>query len=131
LLLELDLPFISSVTVVYAPSVVIDISVPFIGSATVVYAPTLQRTYVEAPFIGSVTVVYTPSLQRTYIDAPFIPSVTFVYPPTLKIAFTGGGVSQVALEVLTSDGEPNAQVSQVTLEIIVPMYKGLHVWQRS
>jgi hypothetical protein len=26
---------------------------------------------------------------------------------------------------------PNAQVTQVTLEIIVPMYKGLHVWQRT
>jgi hypothetical protein len=33
--------------------------------------------------------------------------------------------------VITTDGLPNAQVTQVTLEIIVPMYKGLHVWQRT
>jgi hypothetical protein len=76
-------------------------------------------------------VVYTPIVNPVEFDVPFIDSNTVVYQPTLKVSFTGGGVSQVALEVLTSDGSPNANVSQVTLEIIVPWYKGLHVWQRS
>ncbi len=103
----------------------------FIASDTVVYTPTLSPHQEFAPFIPSVTVVYTPVITSTEVLVPFISSNTHVYQPTLKVAFTGGGVSQVTVEVLTSDGDPQANVSQVTLEIIVPWYKGLHVWERT
>ncbi len=86
---------------------------------------------VTVPFIGSVTVVYAPTLSSTDVRPAFIDSQTRVYQPTLRVAFTGAGVSQVALEVLTSDSTADAYVSQVTLEIIVPWYKGLHVWEKT
>jgi hypothetical protein len=125
-------PFIPSHTVVYPPTTSpAQRFVPFIASVTSVHAPVLHSLGFRAPFISSHTVVYTPSLQGTFIDVPFISSNTILHPPTLRVTFTGGGVSQVVLEVITSGGVPNAQVTQVTLEIIVPMYKGLHVWQRT
>ncbi len=103
----------------------------FIASNTVVYTPTLAPHETFPSFIASVTSVYTPTISSTDVRVPFIDSHTVVYQPTLRVAFTGGGVSQVALEVLTSDSTADAYVSQVTLEIIVPWYKGLHVWEKT
>ncbi len=91
----------------------------------------ITATDVVVPYLPSVSVVHAPTLSSTDVRAPFISSNTHVYQPTLKVAFTGGGVSQVALEVLTSNTDAKAYVSQVTLEIIVPWYKGLHIWQKT
>ena len=108
------------VTIVYGL-----IAMPFIASDTLVNTPTLAPHEEFAPFIPSVTVVYAPVISSTKVLVPFLSSNTRVYEPTAKVTFTGAGVSQVALEVLTSGGEPNAQVSQVTLEIIIPRRRGL------
>ncbi len=125
-------PFIASATVVYTPTVVsLGFVAPFISSTTVVYTPEIRPHQTFVPFIASVTIVYTPSLQYTYVEPPFISSTTVVYQPTLKVSFTGAGVSQVVFEVLTAGAEPNANVTQVTLEILVPWYDGLHVWERT
>ncbi len=126
--------FIASVTTVYTPTIQDPYVRPsFIASTTTVYTPTLTSasTSVNPDFIASVTVVYTPTVTSVEVDPDFIDSVTVVYRPTLKDTFTGGGVSQVTLEVTTSDNTADAYVSQITLEIVVPNYKGLHVWQRS
>ncbi len=126
--------FIASVTTVYTPTIQDPYVRPsFIASTTIVYTPTLtaSSTDVTPPFIPSVTVVYDPTVTSVEVDPDFIDSVTVVYRPTLRVAFTGGGVSQVALEVTTSDDTADAYVSQITLEIVVPNYKGLHVWQRN
>ncbi len=107
------------------------ITVSFIASVTTVYTPTLAPHEEFPDFIASVTVVYTPTLSSLDVRPPFIDSQTRVYQPTLRVAFTGAGVSQVALEVLTSDSTADAYVSQVTLEIIVPWYDGLHIWEKT
>ncbi len=124
-------PFIASVTSVYTPTLVAQIAVPFVSSNTVVYTPTLVNAGISAPFISSVTVVYTPVVTSVEVDPDFIDTVTVVYTPNLMATFTGGGVSQVALEVAAALTDGDAFVSQVTLEIVVPQYKDLHVWQRS
>lgn len=74
-------PFISSVTQVFAPSVVPDIAVPFIASVTILHAPVVSSAELDVPFIGSVSVVYTPTLTAAgaEVDVPFIASVTVVY----------------------------------------------------
>ncbi len=125
--------FIPSSTVVYTPALRPgQIFASFISSVTTVYTPTLFKKAVFAPFIGSVTVVYTPQISQTVFGVmPFIASVTQVYLPTLMQTFTGGGVSQVALEVAAGSTDGDALVSQVTLEIVVPQYKDLHIWQTS
>ncbi len=108
------------------------LAAPFIASVSAVYTPTLVSPSVVVPFISSVTIVYTPTLSSTDVRPDFIDSNTLVYVPNLKVAFTGGGVSQVALEVITQDNaSPTANVTQVTLEIVVPNYKGLHVHERT
>lgn len=104
---------------------------PTIASVTTVYTPTLTSSNVTVPLIASVTTVYPVVISSTDVRVPFLSSNTHVYQPTLKVAFTGAGVSQVALEVLTSGSDENAYVSQVTLEIIVPNYRGAHVWVKS
>ncbi len=124
--------FIASTTVVYTPTLsAAQVDVPFISSVTVVYTPTVISAGVNPPFISSVTVVYTPVVTSIEVDPDFIDSVTIVYTPNLMATFTGGGVSQVALEVAAASTDGDAFVSQVTLEIVVPQYKDLHVWQRS
>ncbi len=108
------------------------LAVPFIPSVTVAYDAELRPHQTFVPFIPSVTVVYAAVLSSTNVEPDFIDSTTRVYVPNLKVAFTGGGVSQVALEVITQDNaSPTADVTQVTLEIVVPNYKGLHVHERT
>ncbi len=131
--------FIASVTVVQAPVLSLTptlstdarFGAPAFAWAYFAGAAGALEAHVPVPFIGSVTAAYTPTLTSTQVLAPFISSHTHVYQPTLKVAFTGGGVSQVALEMLTSNTDANAYVSQVTLEIIVPWYKGLHIWEKT
>jgi hypothetical protein len=52
------LPFIGSVTAVYAETLVSQFAVPFIGSATAVYVPTLSAPEVDVPFVASRARVY-------------------------------------------------------------------------
>ncbi len=107
------------------------ISMSFIASVTTVYEAHTNPGTITPPFIGSVTVVYAPTFPGQ-VDPPFISSTTTLYAPRVQIAFTGAAVSQVALEVAgnsTTDGD--AFVSQVTLEILVPNYDGLHVWEKT
>jgi len=92
-----DIPFINSVTALYALKYNAQLPCPFIASTTVVYTPTLPIVplgfisstttvyaltflgYVAVPFIGSVTVVYTPLVTQPEIDVPFIASRTHVW----------------------------------------------------
>ncbi len=107
------------------------IAMSFIASTTSVYQAVTNPGTITPPLIPSVTVVYTPTFPGQ-VDPPFISSNTVVYAPRVQIAFTGAAVSQVAFEVAgnsTTDGD--AYVSQVTLEIIVPNYDGLHVWEKT
>ncbi len=77
---HIPVPFISSATVVYDPTVVAaGFVAPFIASVTVVNPPTLSQAGFVAPFISSVTVVYTPTLTQAAITVPFISSHTRVY----------------------------------------------------
>ncbi len=74
---SLLVPFVSSATVVYAPTVQDpNVAVPFITSSTVVYAPTVGYV-VTLPFIASATVVY--AVQLPQVDVPFITSTSAVY----------------------------------------------------
>ncbi len=76
------LPFITSVTVVYALTTPGTVAVPFIASVAAVFAPTVEHREVDVPFIASATVVYALTVQED-IDAPFIASVTIAYAPAL------------------------------------------------
>ena len=69
-------PFISSRTIVYAPTLPAQIVAPFISSHTTLYAPSLP-VQIDAPFISSHTVVYTPALPEIHV--PFISSSTRVF----------------------------------------------------
>ncbi len=123
--------FIASTTVVYAPELH-PIHAAFIASTTVVYTPALFAVAVRPSFIASVTVVYAPEISQTVFgELPFIDSVTLVYLPTLMQTFTGGGVSQVTLEVAAAFTDGDGLVSQVTIELVVPQYKELKIWQTS
>ncbi len=103
----------------------------FIASVTVVYDPHTNPGTVTPPFISSSTIVYAPSLPGQ-VDPPFIPSVTVVYAPRIQIAFAGAAVSQVAFEIAgNSSTDTDARVSQVTLELVVPWYDGLHIWEKT
>lgn len=79
---QVQLPFITSVTQLYTPTLQGKLSIPFIASATVLYTPTLQGR-LEVPFIASATVLYTPTLQTAGVNVPFIPSATVLHSPTL------------------------------------------------
>jgi hypothetical protein len=78
------LPFITSVTVAYPPTLVAQLALPFIGSVSSVYTPTFVPQ-LALPFVNSVTAVYTPSLVGQ-LPVAFISSVTVVYTPTLVSA---------------------------------------------
>ncbi len=106
------------------------VQAPFITSVTVVYTPTLSAPVVLPSFITSTTTVHAPVVTSTEVDADFIDSVTQVYLPALFDTFAGNAVSQVSLEVVLAPIPP-ILVSQVTLEVIVPLSTGLHIWHRS
>ncbi len=113
--------FIASVTVVYAPAFVTP-GTPSLSTNAVFAAPAFGWPY----FAGG------QGAQIPIRTAPFIPSNTHVYTPRIQIAFAGAAVSQVALEVAgNSSTDADARVSQVTLEIVVPWYDGLHVWEKT
>lgn len=100
------------------------ISLGFIGSNTHVYTPVVSSPTIDASFIASRTIVHPPSLSGPEVDVPFLVSATRVYTPTLQRTFTGGGVSQITLEVLSSTSTAPADVSQVTLEVLIPRPPG-------
>lgn len=75
-------------------TVVPTIAVPFISSATSVFAPTLAASGavpLTVPFIAATTTVYAPTIQSNSIDLPFIAATTAAYPP--RLVGLGMGVS--------------------------------------
>ncbi len=98
----LSVPFISSVTTLYTPTLIGNVSVPFISSVTALYTPTLTAAAneVDVPFIASATVVY--DLTIPTVPVPFIASATQVYAlgfSTIPLPFIASATVVYALTV--------------------------------
>ncbi len=98
-----NVPFISSVSVVDALLLKGSVGVPFIASVTTTHAPIVEHAELDPSFIPSVTALYVPVLAQPEVGVPFIPSQTQVYAPgvpirplnrVLRTASTNSGLGQ-------------------------------------